>query len=242
MDDQRVACGQHGERRATFVCQHLLAGKRRGFHHSTENPCEAWPDAWCGACDAVVERSGVWSDAAMHEADADIRMVCDICYECMRDRHWREPRGTFKRLLRSAHASLAQRQSYLMHELRIGDYPRIGWDQGAGQLTFSGAGARRLVTDFAFIGSLSTLSGSWLWSWANGSIGEAVKAPLRRVREYGVENGLLKLAAAHWQADEQNGWDMAAIAAHLLNAVGVYRCPGEAGFSYLLVTGLHTPH
>ncbi len=46
----------------------------------------------------------------------------------------------------------------------------------------------------------------------------------------------MKLACAYWPAQEEDGWEMAAVAAYLLKAEGVYRSPGGHIFSFLLLT------
>ena len=113
----------------------------------------------------------------MQCADADIRLICAACYEQTRARNWREPRGAFAKILRTARAVLEPRQEKLTREFRITDFPRWDWSQETGKLVFSGARRRKLVADFLFAGSISTHSKTWLWSWANDSLAESVKAP-----------------------------------------------------------------
>src|SRR5712675_1358664 len=71
---------------------------------------------------------------------------------------------------------------------------------------FSDGGKPRVVADIVFVGSVSTRSNTWLWSWANDSYLENVKSRMREVRQYGAKHRLLQLAAAHWSATEQDGW------------------------------------
>ena len=57
-EELSVECGEHGKSPATFVCQHLPAGENQGFNvgYDPEAPDDAYPDAWCDQCDAVLEQ------------------------------------------------------------------------------------------------------------------------------------------------------------------------------------------
>lgn len=80
--DDGVACDRHGPGRMAFVCRHLVHGSRLGFYHSDNGP---YPDAWCGACDAVMMRTGHWTARA--QRFAGIRIVCHRCYVNIRRRN-----------------------------------------------------------------------------------------------------------------------------------------------------------
>ena len=55
-----------------------------------------------------------------------------------------------------------------------------------------------------------------------------------KVRAFGEANGYEKLASAFLEADEYTGWEMTAIAAHVLGALGAYRFPTDDGFCFLV--------
>ena len=208
-----MACESHGNLQAAFVCQHLFSGSGRGFNwaEDPDDPDARCPDAWCNACEAIWQEEGEWNEHAM--AFADIKVVCVLCYESIRERNWVKDPG---------------------EEFQIGSYER--WDQGTGQLVFSNGGRPRVIADIAFVGSVSTKTNTWLWSWANSSHLETAKATMREVRAYGEKHRLLKLAGAHWSATDQDGWQMTAIAALLLGAVGAYRTPSDYGFTFMVMT------
>ncbi|MDX1572353.1 MAG: hypothetical protein R3200_17865 [Xanthomonadales bacterium] len=78
-----VECCHHGRQPATFVCQHLVQslrdGRARGFWTSAEDPDNPRPDAWCGDCEALVNRVGEWNDES--EAFAGVSLLCGLCYD-----------------------------------------------------------------------------------------------------------------------------------------------------------------
>ena len=83
-------CAEHGAGPAAFVCQHLQRGSGQGFNmgYDPEQPDDAYPDAWCDQCDAMLEQEGEWNERA--EAFADIKMVCAQCYCDIRARNWQQ--------------------------------------------------------------------------------------------------------------------------------------------------------
>jgi hypothetical protein len=234
-----VECPEHGVRDATFVCQHLASGVGSGFHsgHDDDDPDRLWPDAWCDACERVRESEGEWNDRS--ETFAGVRLLCDGCYQRVRERGWKQDDDAFSKLVSDAVAYLRGRQDQLYSRYDLGSYPRYDWNQKAGQLIFSDGGRARVIADFQFVGSISTRSDTWLWSWANRSILESVKQRVRQVRAYGDEHRYLKLASACWTAKEADGWEMTAITAYLLGAAGAYRSPDDRGFSFLAITQVH---
>ena len=81
-DDETVHCERHGPARLAFVCQHLIVGSGLGFWHSGSR---LEPSAWCDACDALMMRTGHWTEEA--EESAGIKVVCRRCYANIRRRN-----------------------------------------------------------------------------------------------------------------------------------------------------------
>lgn len=235
-EKDRVECARHGSREATYVCQHLVSGEGSGFNYAydEEDPDELWPGAWCDACERVLDAEGEWNDRS--EAFARIRLLCDGCYQTVRERSWTQDDAAFKGLTSDAVAYLQERQDQLSAKYDLVRFERYDWNQETSQLIFSEDGQARVVADIQCVGSISTRSGTWLWSWANRSIPESMKHGVRDVRAYGETHRYLKLASAAWAAEEAEGWEMTAITAYLIGAAGAYRAPGDRNFSFLAIT------
>lgn len=230
-----VECGTHGQQNAAYVCRHLVAGSKLGFNwgRDPDSPDEQCPDAWCDACEAILDAEGEWTERATDFAG--IELICTECYEIVRDRNWLYDEVAFDRLVAEACQYLESAQDVLRKQYCLDDYERYDWNQETGQLVFSHGGIARVIADIVFVGSLSTVTNTWLWSWANSSLWEHVKAPMREVRDMGDKHRYYKLAAAHWSAVETDGWNMTAVAAQLLKAKGAYRTPSERGFTFMVV-------
>jgi hypothetical protein len=118
----------------------------------------------------------------------------------------------------------------------LSEIERWDLDDEIGRIVFSTAGRPILVTQFQFTGSVSRMSGTWLWSWANDSMPALLSRDMARVRDYGERRGFSRLTRPQWKANEKDGWDMTCVANFLLNGKGVYRPPGRFGVSYVVLT------
>jgi hypothetical protein len=242
-DEREIECEEHGHREPAFVCTHLTKGQGLGFNQAIDDddPWALFPDAWCDSCEEIRDSEGGWTDRA--QSAAAITTLCSACYLQRRLLNW--PGATHAvegELVRQSIEYLQQRQDALAREYRLADHERYDWNQDTGLLVFSNAGTAAVVAEFQFVGSLSTRTNTWLWSWANGSDREGVRSRMREVRAYGEEHRLLRLSCPYWSAVEEDGWEMAAVAAFLLKAKGVYRSPHDHMLSFLLITEIGRPH
>jgi uncharacterized protein DUF6882 len=235
-DEKTIRCSTHGERERGFVCRHLSEGTAQGFHWSRESSGSLWPDAWCDQCESVRETEGGWTERS--EAVADIRSLCDRCYDEARSRNWKQDESAYAQLVIDALEYLKARQRDLQSQFRLSTYERYDWNQDSGTLVFSNGDGAQLVADFEFVGTLSARAGTWMWSWANASLLDKVKIQMTQVRAYGEEHRFMKLASPLWSATEADAWQMTALAAYILGGKGGYKSPDEGGDCFLLMTAV----
>ena len=100
-------------------------------------------------------------------------------------------------------------------------------------ITFYTDQAPTVTAKFTIIGSVSFGEGTWLWSWANPYINDLVKKELTIVKEFGLKHGVSALTNSEFNADQNDGWLMAAISSFILNSDGVWLCPFEGGVTYI---------
>lgn len=139
-------------------------------------------------------------------------------------------------LIESATDYLRACQDKLSVEFKLWEWPRYDWDQATRQLVFSKDGRPRVISEVQFVGSVSTRSGTWLWSWANDSVDGPLTVSASAVRKYGEAHGLAHLTDSTWHAHEPDGWEMTAVTALLTSAKGAYRTPKEGGFTHMVLT------
>jgi hypothetical protein len=233
-----LTCGTHGKAWPAYVCEHLAHNPVQRWVCAYPSRSDPWPDAWCARCDrrSVRDRRRVDSSGAGLRA----RLLCHHCYADARARALGRLKGralvSWRAFVRRCRRRLHERQDRLQAEFELGRHKRWDWDQRTGELVFSGDGAPAVRARVHFVGSVSTVSGTWLWSWANFSLARKVRRLAGSVREFGERKDYPHLTTPRWPATEADGWDMAAVAAELLDADGVYRTPGETGFLFMVLT------
>jgi hypothetical protein len=116
----------------------------------------------------------------------------------------------------------------------LGTFDRWDIDQEVGDLVFSNADGTTVVAPAQIIGSFNTSDNSWLWAWDNSSIVDKLKLHALQVKQYGEQNHIEKLTSRKWTGTEEDAWAMAALAAKLCNAQGVYR--GNSGRTFVFMT------
>jgi hypothetical protein len=127
------------------------------------------------------------------------------------------------------HAGMDKNDAF---ERRYGHHARRDWDGSSSILTFSDPSLPTVRVHCSVVGT--TEGESWQWSWANKNIQPHEKLDIDKVREFGEENGYDKLTSPFLESDDYTGWEMTAVAEHVLNALGAYRFPTDCGFCYLI--------
>lgn len=139
-------------------------------------------------------------------------------------------------LVKESYDFLYKQQDTLESEYLLSKHKRWDYDQDTGELIFSNDGVLAVIAEFQFVGSISSTSETWLWSWANSTIDETLSKEMHTVFKFGETKGFNKLIDAKWKADETDGWEMSAIANYILKGKGVYRPPSESGLSFMVIT------
>ena len=132
-----------------------------------------------------------------------------------------------------AYAKRIQAVAQLNHGL--GDHDKYFYQQDSARIFFHSEGIVRLCYDMQIVGSHSTATNSWLWSWANSSIDDRCTLKLNAVVDLGKKRGFPKLTLWQWSCDDFDGWEMTSCAALILQAKAIYRCPGKQGYLYCVL-------
>jgi len=120
----------------------------------------------------------------------------------------------------------------------VGDYSRYDCDLTRNEIWWSSEEGPRVRAKLTIVGSWSTSSETWLWAWANPHLSGVDIGPIDKVRNFGEDEGIPKLAERKWEADEVDGWEMTAVAARLLESQGAYCSPNRSGFLFMLYDSL----
>lgn len=145
---------------------------------------------------------------------------------------------TFEKYLHEAVHALQRKNDACDREYSIGNWEHYDFDLSEARLVFSQGGVPRVVADVQMVGSTGRNSNTWKWGWANGHIPERATLQMEQVREFGRQHSYSPLLAEMLDDDEYLGWELTAVAAEVLGAVGAYRCPVEYGFVYFVMTAI----
>jgi hypothetical protein len=125
-------------------------------------------------------------------------------------------------------------QNAFMKSYDINSYEQWFFDNDLGVFHFQSEDGRNLYFKYALVGSFSTKTNTWKWSWDNEYLKESERRDIDKVRAFGLDKGYTQLSTGLIDGDEYTGWGMTSIAATVLNAIGVYRFPEDHLFFYLV--------
>lgn len=133
-----------------------------------------------------------------------------------------------------AYDYLIEQQEIIKKKYNIHQYENWFYDQETGILTFSNNQDNIVEFYYEEVGSISKISNTWLWSWANPHLEEKIKTDINAVKIFGENNNYQLLTKRKWLADDYDGWEMTAVSAYLLKAIGAYRIPLENTFTFVV--------
>jgi hypothetical protein len=236
-ESDEITCKQHGRATTTFVCSHLAAEPMQRWHSARASESNRWPDAWCDLCNAAYLQEGEWN--SRNSGKVELKILCHHCYEKNLATSIGRLEGleleAWRSFVEECHEELRLKQDQLQRDFQLSRHKRWDWDQEQARIVFSNDGAPAVAASIEFVGSISTQSETWLWSWANPHVSEPVRSRIPAVYDFGQQRDYPHLVVPKWTAQEVDGWEMAAVAAHVLGAAGVYRTPGNNGFTFLLL-------
>lgn len=257
------SCGRHDEHTfPTVVCKHLAAEPRQFWHAGwpSANPehLDIWPDAWCGECNRKLIEDGGWEgrNKALNAAPesergalalanlADDRQICNICYEEGMASSMavaeKQALAQWEPFVEECFQALIDKQNQLEEQFSLSSQARWDLDQPSGKLMFSDGDRPTVVADIEFIGSYSTLTRTWLWAWANFDLDENVRNQITGVQAFGNMHALPRLTIRKWRCSEEVAWNMAAVAAAVLDAHGVYRAQSRIGPVFVAIMNIQS--
>lgn len=140
----------------------------------------------------------------------------------------------FEKLIEDSTAYLHACNEKASRNFGIDGFARYEYDLFQNEIWWSDADGPKVRAKVTIVGSLSTKSRTWLWSWANPHFDDVEIGPINRVRQFGEWEGVSKLVEQKWEADEVDAWEMTSVSGRLLESQGAYRSPDASGSLFLL--------
>jgi hypothetical protein len=116
----------------------------------------------------------------------------------------------------------------------FGDEDQWDFNQDNGDLVFTFANGTIATCPAQILSTFNLDDNTWLWAWANPSIGDALINDSLKVKAHGEQHDFAKLSTEKWSGSEDDAWGVAAIASKLCDSQGAYR--GPAGSTLVFFT------
>lgn len=104
----------------------------------------------------------------------------------------------------------------------VDSYGNWFYNQVTGFLTFN-TGKKEINFKYEEVGTFSTITNTWKWAWDNENTLPIVKNQIGLVKDFGTDSNFDRLTSGYLESSEEEAWEFTAIAAKLLNGIGVYR-------------------
>ncbi|AEV82014.1 hypothetical protein ACWT_0998 [Actinoplanes sp. SE50] len=106
------------------------------------------------------------------------------------------------------------------------------------RIVFSRGGREFLHGRITVIGSVDHAQQTWLWSWANDSLPQAVLGDIAGVRDFGERHGFPLLVRPGFHAEQKPVAQAKTVAADVLDAEGLWFQPGDEIDLHFAIHGL----
>lgn len=146
----------------------------------------------------------------------------------------------FDAFLDECYAEMERKQECLHEKFRIGEYGEFWFDQDTRLLQFKNDGVVMLEFEVTCVGTWSPNSNTWMWAWVNKSMTPEVRHDSERLKELKEVTGFGAFENPGFECDEAMAYENVAFAVHQLDALGMYRIPGERSHLYLAIIAPHT--
>ncbi|WP_257386857.1 DUF6882 domain-containing protein [Tahibacter caeni] len=137
-------------------------------------------------------------------------------------------------LFDEATRALDAKQAFLEREFAIGRHEEWKADLARSEIRFLQHGREAVTADVLVVGTLGH-DGIWLWGWANRRLPDDVRAAGEGLKSFASLTGLDIFEQRAWEADEQQAWEMTALACRHFDANGAYCMPSASADVYVLL-------
>ena len=131
---------------------------------------------------------------------------------------------------------LRQKQTALS-ERGMGDFERFEVDLANGKLRFYEGEQLALEADVTPIGTHVLDEESWQWAWANKSFPDEVRERAAKLKELAGQTAMAAFSERTLEVDEQQTWQLVAMACEHLGALGTYDVVTRSARLYVAIDG-----
>lgn len=127
-------------------------------------------------------------------------------------------------------------QDKLKEQFNINSYENWFYDSDSSLLRLYNSDEDEIFFKYISIGTYSTNSQTWMWSWFNESSIETDKSETLKIKEFGSRQNYEKLLKGTFPSDEYDSWEFLAVSYKILGGIGAYRVKVDHLEKYMLLT------
>lgn len=139
----------------------------------------------------------------------------------------------FDKFLDNCYEELEHKQSKLFEEYNIGRYESYWFDQCTKTLQFKNRDKVELEFRIVCIGTWSHLKNTWMWGWSNESFTEEIRHDAEGLKKLKALTGFDIFEDVGFKCDEGMAYEITAMGVNQLNALGMYKIPGQRSQLFL---------
>lgn len=125
------------------------------------------------------------------------------------------------------YTELERKQQQLFSKYNIGAYEEYWFDQETRSLQFKNNGKKVIELEVICVGTWAHQKNTWMWAWANSSFLPEIRSDSEKLKVLKKITGYDLFENNGFECDETMAYELTAFAVQLLNAMGMYRVPGE---------------
>jgi hypothetical protein len=133
----------------------------------------------------------------------------------------------FNEYVEKCYEELQDKQEQLFNTYNMGAYESYWFDQLTKSLQFKNKNEVLLEFKIICIGTWAHEKNTWMWGWANESFTNEIREDSKVLKGLKEFTGYDVFEEDGFECDESMAYEAAAMALNYLNALGMYRIPGE---------------
>ncbi|GGO01235.1 DUF6882 domain-containing protein [Saccharibacillus kuerlensis] len=149
-------------------------------------------------------------------------------------------KNEFENFLKKAYEELNAKQDRFIETYEVSRYSEYWIDVEKSMLDFIEEGegegkSDKISFEVICIGTWSPANESWMWAWAHEIFSEEVRQQAARLKELHDITGSPVFVENVFDCNEGGAMELTAMSVQHLNAIGMYRIPGDQAHLYVAV-------
>lgn len=141
----------------------------------------------------------------------------------------------FDEFVDNCYNELEAKQNKMWKDYKLGLYDEYWFNQIKKTLQFKLDNAVKIEFKIICIGTWAHKGETWMWSWANNSMTDEYRKDSEELKTLIGKTGFDIFHLEGFNCDEVMAYELVAVSINYLNAIRMYRIPGETSHLYVAI-------